>query len=786
MADIQIAVIDEKDTQIALAVPGIQGPAGAISSGGSANQVFYKVSGTNYDAGWTFIGNANVDAAAEIAVSKLADGSARQLLQTDAAGTGVEWASNIDIPGTLDVTSAATFDSTVAVTGALTKSGSNVVTVGDTGTVTSTMLLNGTILDADVNASAGITAGKLSFTQSGTGATVRTVDSKLKDTVSVKDFGAVGDGVEDDTAEIQAAIDSLPNGGVVFFPPGTYRIARTIGTNDRWGVKVTQSNITLKGQQAVLRRFNTGISTYALAYPILMVGTPDSNVAASTQNIIIESLTFQGENTRHSTAGSTLSDARYSIVFKNTSETIIKGCTFTAIDSSAVFYQQPAAYDYANSQFFNTTKNYRSRITDCSFIATSHAVAGRALLHAISVSGIDYLTIQGNYFEWCDDCVSGDTTYNRSSDIESNTYTRTDGASTLGVLKRTGRNIIVDGNTVLNSSEHAFYMSLMDVTVNNNNIRTDDPTICTGDQIKIRSRGAVVTGNIISNYAAPISINEPSFDVIISGNACRSRGITSGGGIIEINSQGLSSYISSREAFYVGGSPDYQVMGNIVVSDNSIDMPDTAAGSATQDIAVRIYSDTSDTNYPDGQMQGITVNNNTIKGYNIGIYCINSLFNNVVISGNAFYAKAFTRASFTSGTTLNTRAVMQTLQNTASLEAMRRVTFTGNHVDGAEYLFATNTGAGTAGTFHPPEGIVGNRFNYIKNIKTADVRAFTGGNMFQGNTGSFFLDRTWSGNALHNSLNDGTVANSALRYSLQWTGSALRFYTDDAATFITL
>jgi hypothetical protein len=41
----------------------------------------------------------------------LADGAARQLLQTDAAGTGVEWASNIDIPGTLDVTGTSTFDS---------------------------------------------------------------------------------------------------------------------------------------------------------------------------------------------------------------------------------------------------------------------------------------------------------------------------------------------------------------------------------------------------------------------------------------------------------------------------------------------------------------------------------------------------------------------------------------------------------------------------------------------------------------------------------------------------
>ena len=111
--------------------------------------------------------NVDIAAGAEIAVSKLADGTARQLLQTDAAGTGVEWASNIDVPGTLDVTGAATFDSTVAVTGALTKSGSNVVTVGDTGTVTSTMILDGTILNADINASAAIVDTKLATIATG-------------------------------------------------------------------------------------------------------------------------------------------------------------------------------------------------------------------------------------------------------------------------------------------------------------------------------------------------------------------------------------------------------------------------------------------------------------------------------------------------------------------------------------------------------------------------------------------------------------------------------------------
>ena len=61
--------------------------------------------------------NADINASAEIAVSKLANGSARQLLQTDSGGTGVEFTSNVDVPGTLDVAGAATLDSTLSVSG---------------------------------------------------------------------------------------------------------------------------------------------------------------------------------------------------------------------------------------------------------------------------------------------------------------------------------------------------------------------------------------------------------------------------------------------------------------------------------------------------------------------------------------------------------------------------------------------------------------------------------------------------------------------------------------------
>ena len=69
------------------------------------------------------------------------------------------------------------------------------------------------------------------FIQAGTGAVQRTVESKLQDVVSVKDFGAVGDNVTDDTAAIQAAITAA-TGKAVYFPAGVYKVTSTFQVNN--------------------------------------------------------------------------------------------------------------------------------------------------------------------------------------------------------------------------------------------------------------------------------------------------------------------------------------------------------------------------------------------------------------------------------------------------------------------------------------------------------------------------------------------------------------------------
>lgn len=81
--------------------------------------------------------------------------------------------------------------------------------------------INGTGITSD--------ATNVNYTPPFAGSVSETVSEKLAQSVSVKDFGAVGNGIADDTLKIQAAIDFVKGiGGSVFLPTGTYKITDTI------------------------------------------------------------------------------------------------------------------------------------------------------------------------------------------------------------------------------------------------------------------------------------------------------------------------------------------------------------------------------------------------------------------------------------------------------------------------------------------------------------------------------------------------------------------------------
>ena len=126
------------------------------------------------------------------------------------------------------------------------------------------------------NISSGILpVARQSYTQGGTGSVARTVTNKLQESVSVKDFGAVGDGVTDDTTAINAAITyakSLSTGMTIYFPQGTYAVTEINLTNS---TAVFTKTIRLLGSG----RFVSQIIPYASGNVLLnMMGTNDAIV----------------------------------------------------------------------------------------------------------------------------------------------------------------------------------------------------------------------------------------------------------------------------------------------------------------------------------------------------------------------------------------------------------------------------------------------------------------------------------------------------------------------------
>ena len=129
----------------------------------------------------------------------------------------------------------------------------------------------------------GGTAGDVSYEYPGSGFE-QTVQTRLEQYVSVKDFGAVGDGSTDDYVAVKAAFDEVTaRGGVLVFPTGVYRLTNSLSNNS----VDTTNPIALEGNNSTINFDYASTKDYGL----YIQSTGDAPSAVSVKNF-----TFKGNS----------------------------------------------------------------------------------------------------------------------------------------------------------------------------------------------------------------------------------------------------------------------------------------------------------------------------------------------------------------------------------------------------------------------------------------------------------------------------------------------------------
>lgn len=190
-----------------------------------------------------------------------------------------------------------------------------------------------------------IVAPSSTYQATGTGSVSRTQASKNADVVSVKDFGAVGDGTTDDTAAIQAALNAA---AVVFAPTGVYKISGAITIP-------SQRRLYGDGMDRTVFRASNAAAAFV-------------NATVNHNLIVLEDFTFDGNNL--TSVGITLGVAGSVGTLPSSSSDHFQNVKVAQCTSHGVvmYYCQYALFENC---IFTTNGGYGLYLVDCSVIGAN-------------------------------------------------------------------------------------------------------------------------------------------------------------------------------------------------------------------------------------------------------------------------------------------------------------------------------------------------------------------------------------------------------------------------------
>lgn len=396
------------------------------------------------------------------------------------------------------------------------------------------------------------------FLQAGTGAATRTAQDKMRDRVSVKDFGATGDGGTDDTAAIQSAVTSIASdGGSVFFPAGVYVISSAIDLG-------TKSRITLFGE-----------ASKSIIY--LATNSNSDMFTSGDNNTYIDDVVFDGlwlDGNRANQSGGTGSCLYF------------KGCEFPTVRNCRVTNGK-----LYNIRFHSTGAQYNA------FPRVLNSIVDGAAVHNIFMGDTAYgCQIVGNIIRAAGIVTAGSAGVYCDNNAEILIASNFFDENSIHIRCFSVDRAVISGNSMLSSQQHGVVLefdcttcSVVGNVIDNSGLQTSntfsgiitggvDSTI-TGNTIgtvtALMASGIGETGSANRNTISANNITGASVNVSAIGAST----VVDGGLVQGTFAPALSFGGGSTGLTYSFSAGNYQKVGNQVTW--WVDLQLTAKGSST-------------------------------------------------------------------------------------------------------------------------------------------------------------------------------------------------------------